>query len=406
MKKTELLISIIIKFFVIFRGNKKHEKLNYKKSETKNIKKKEKEMNSNNKVFDSKPYTQVLRQRCCFLQPTNKCKHPIIIEEKSKTKRNSYSINSDSLISLESFTPDTSESSFSCLQSDKSKSCSSKSIIITERIYERDYNYSEKLLLSNIVDDDNDFFNDTNTSETTDFYSSSSSVSFCSLNEDDIDFLLSNTGFTIDQIERWHLFFTTKCPNGFISENQFCDYYQSLLPNCQTVESKQILTQRLFNLFDIDADGRLNFSEFLVSFWIQSHAPLKEKFTWLFNMYDIDRNGYLSYHELLNALTFCDNNQDKLKYLLQLNNELNNELSIQNNNNNDKKDDQTIIHEIIIKLNKIASFNRRSLNRKISFDKSIRMVQIKRENFLELCQKFKVLRRIIMPIKSFYDEDE
>jgi Ca2+-binding EF-hand superfamily protein len=130
------------------------------------------------------------------------------------------------------------------------------------------------------------------------------------LSEDDIEFLLANTGFNLEQIQRWYLEFKLKCTQGLIEYDQFKIYYKSMLPDYLDHYRKEQLIRNLFKLFDIDADGFLNFTEFLVSFWIRFKAPVNEKFTWLFNMFDLDRNGYLNQAEMTNAMSLCMNVDD------------------------------------------------------------------------------------------------
>jgi len=138
-----------------------------------------------------------------------------------------------------------------------------------------------------------------------------------SLKEEDIDFLLSNTGFNVEQIREWHKQFLRKCPTGFISKKQFCAYYESLMPSTLSNKSKNEVSCKLFKLFDIDQDDSLCFSEFLISFWIRCQAPVREKFTWLFNMFDTDHNDYLNYYEFRHAIECCLNLND-LDELLEM----------------------------------------------------------------------------------------
>ena len=102
--------------------------------------------------------------------------------------------------------------------------------------------------------------------------------------------------------KRWHEEFELKCPSGHITYRQFRACYKALMPAGMNERAKHALAKKLFDLFDIDGDGELNFSEFVVSFWIRCKAPMREKYTWIFNMLDVDRNGCLSYGELRNAM--------------------------------------------------------------------------------------------------------
>ena len=96
-------------------------------------------------------------------------------------------------------------------------------------------------------------------------------------------------------------------------------YYKLLLPSELSECQKEELITKLFRLFDIDTDGYLNYSEFLVSFWIRCRAPIREKFTWIFNMLDLDHNGSLNYTEIRAALSLCLNQLDLNDLLRQLN---------------------------------------------------------------------------------------
>ncbi len=84
-------------------------------------------------------------------------------------------------------------------------------------------------------------------------------------------------GFTREQIARWHADFLRKCPTGLVTARQFQAHYALLLPAHLAAPACRALPRKLFALFDLDADGRLNFAEFLLSFWVRCRAPLREK---------------------------------------------------------------------------------------------------------------------------------
>jgi Ca2+-binding EF-hand superfamily protein len=381
-------------------------------------------------------------------------------------------------------------------QISSTNSRSSKKVIITEKISGPT---KAKVLFDNSsqtsFDSDSDLNeNNEEEEEENDFDKSVQQIN--ELTEDDLEFLLDNTSFKPEQIQKWHSDFLTKCPSGYISYNQFKSSYKLLLPLDLNDKSKQELIAKLFSLFDIDGDGSLNFSEFLISFWIRCKAPIREKFTWIFNMFDSDRNGYLNYVELRNALNMCLNVDDLDELLEQLNNENLMRLSsikskfnsnINSNNNNDlvnsvnsslsssssmdnknnycdhysasnniKKYDlfsktakliedklnQTIyLLDMTIKNNSMNNLNNTEIYSKLNtssssssssssfninsdsnyeiidsclvyredsmtnlnFETEIKKIQIKREEFLDLCEKYKTFRKLILPIRNFYE---
>ena len=293
------------------------------------------------------------------------------------------------------------------------------------------------------------------------------------LNEEDVEFLLNNTGFTHDQIIKWHKEFLNCCSTGFIKFEQFLSYYRILLPIDLNDSAKEQLLKKLFNLFDIDGDNRLNFSEFLVSFWIRCKAPVREKYTWIFNMLDEDRNGFLSYSELRNGINLCLNVNDLDELLEKLNQVRNNiRNSISNNqdqlleseseedfdldsistlsskssiNFNEKKYDlfsrvvklvDDKLHETVFLLNVLANYESNAFifseNSKKIYDQSgsppespklknstsidslnsinsdlsnKSRLKIEREQFLSLCTKYKSLRKLLLPIANFYEDN-
>lgn len=300
-----------------------------------------------------------------------------------------------------------------------------------------------------------------------------------------MEFIINNTGFQSDQIKRWHTEFLAKCSTGLITNEQFKSYYRVLLPNDLNEKSKEEIIEKLFCLFDIDGDGCLSFTEFLISFWIRCKAPIKEKYTWIFNMLDEDRNGYLNYTELRNALTLCLNLNDLDELLDELNKERMmfkttksiekiyknalNDLSsdtdytsddydsessssflyisttttttTKTNSNNNRTYDlysrtaelvDDKLNETVHLLHTISQKNDQTQRSALSFDSTSSTssfsyidnmkrstssdsidscndlnsnVQIKRENFLALCEKYKLFRKLLLPIKYFYEED-
>jgi Ca2+-binding EF-hand superfamily protein len=283
------------------------------------------------------------------------------------------------------------------------------------------------------------------------------------LNEDDVEFVVANTGFTYEQIKNWHKEFLIKCPTGLINAKQFCTYYKSLMPLNFSERSKVEIALKLFKLFDIDGDGYISYAEYLVSFWIRCQAPIKEKFTWLFNMFDTNSNGRLDYYELRSALTCCMNindlddlleqlNEEKLKYFRKINksqtfissstitsNDEDDEAFYDDNsalspsfalsNATEKSNGYNIfskttkllndkLDELIMQLDDALTYNFYEYNKKKpAFNTkpnrldmkiktcNINRINLKREDFIGLCSKYKLLRKLLIPIDYFYEYD-
>lgn len=57
--------------------------------------------------------------------------------------------------------------------------------------------------------------------------------------------------------------------------------------------------EHIFNQFDSDRSGHIDFREFLQALSVQLKGSLEERLEWAFNLYDIDGTGFIERQELV-----------------------------------------------------------------------------------------------------------
>ncbi|CAD5126085.1 DgyrCDS14247 [Dimorphilus gyrociliatus] len=95
-----------------------------------------------------------------------------------------------------------------------------------------------------------------------------------------------------------HKDFLKDCPNGSLRRDQFEAIYQQFFPHGDP--SKFALA--VFNVFDQNKDGVIEFKEFLHALSVTSRGTLDEKLDWAFSLYDLDDDGYIDRLEMISVV--------------------------------------------------------------------------------------------------------
>eukprot|EP01010_Urceolus_cornutus_P001007 NODE_1522_length_868_cov_216.716728_g1181_i0.p1 GENE.NODE_1522_length_868_cov_216.716728_g1181_i0~~NODE_1522_length_868_cov_216.716728_g1181_i0.p1 ORF type:complete len:205 (-),score=35.79 NODE_1522_length_868_cov_216.716728_g1181_i0:160-774(-) len=108
--------------------------------------------------------------------------------------------------------------------------------------------------------------------------------------------LQKETNFSIEQITKLHETFKSisarRVDDGVISKAEFFEVLE--------VQTQNALLDRMFELFDSNGGGTIDFREFLAGVSILSNvSSRKEKLNFCFRMYDLDGNGTITQDELL-----------------------------------------------------------------------------------------------------------
>ncbi|XP_070163577.1 frequenin-2 isoform X2 [Polyergus mexicanus] len=118
------------------------------------------------------------------------------------------------------------------------------------------------------------------------------------LKQDTIDRLTTDTYFTEKEIRQWHKGFLKDCPDGLLTEQGFIKIYKQFFP--QGDPSK--FASLVFRVFDENADGTIEFEEFIRALSVTSRGNLDEKLHWAFRLYDVDNDGFITRDEMYNIV--------------------------------------------------------------------------------------------------------
>jgi Ca2+-binding EF-hand superfamily protein len=143
------------------------------------------------------------------------------------------------------------------------------------------------------------------------------------LNELDYQFLIHQTGQSREEIKQIFDKFSDNNRDLKLNKSEFAQLYMQLRP--EAPETLDEISQFIFDAFDADKNGQIDFNEFMVNlndsilitiskklfdFWrflkisyaLTSRGDAKKKLEYAFALYDRDNNGYLDQREVRTVL--------------------------------------------------------------------------------------------------------
>ncbi|WFD21495.1 Calcium-binding protein NCS-1 [Malassezia equina] len=107
--------------------------------------------------------------------------------------------------------------------------------------------------------------------------------------------LQKNTYFDRKELQQWYKGFMNDCPSGVLDKSEFSRIYKQFFPFGDPAP----LAEYVFNVFDENKNGSIDFKEFICALSVTSRGRLDEKLRWAFQLYDINGDGTITYNEML-----------------------------------------------------------------------------------------------------------
>ena len=116
------------------------------------------------------------------------------------------------------------------------------------------------------------------------------------LTNDEIEEIQSKSNLKHDDIHHWYSRFIHCYPNGYLNEKQFIDYYQQLYEEFS--EELKPLIKQIFQLFDLNSDQKINFSEFVFFHILITDGTIEEKLQMISHFYDHQKEKDFTIYQL------------------------------------------------------------------------------------------------------------
>ncbi|KAK3095230.1 hypothetical protein FSP39_011905 [Pinctada imbricata] len=114
-----------------------------------------------------------------------------------------------------------------------------------------------------------------------------------------LDALCRNTKFSKKELQIMYRGFKQECPSGIVNEETFKEIYAQFFPQGDS----SAYAHYVFNTFDHDRNGCINFEEFVMGLSVLSRGSFQERLQWAFSLYDINGDGLITKEEMLDIVS-------------------------------------------------------------------------------------------------------
>ena len=114
------------------------------------------------------------------------------------------------------------------------------------------------------------------------------------LREEDIAALSKSSGLNADQVKEAFNSWVAEHPNGKMKPKDFRDMMSKALPK----KDASKMEKHVFRIYDSNNDGYIDFSEFMLIFFIMSDGTPEEVLTKIFRVFDVNSDGSITQKEM------------------------------------------------------------------------------------------------------------
>ena len=114
------------------------------------------------------------------------------------------------------------------------------------------------------------------------------------LREEDVAALVKSSGLDEAQVKESFNAFIAEHPNGKMKPKDFREMMSKALPK----KDASKMEKHVFRIYDSNNDGYIDFSEFMLIFFIMSDGTPEEVLTKIFRVFDVNSNGTITQKEM------------------------------------------------------------------------------------------------------------
>ncbi|GMT36293.1 hypothetical protein PFISCL1PPCAC_27590 [Pristionchus fissidentatus] len=121
-------------------------------------------------------------------------------------------------------------------------------------------------------------------------------------NRGDLDKVVDETHFSKNEVRSIYRAFKETSPNAVINKEILREKFGELFPHGDIEHYSDLL----FETFDNDGNGTINFQEFVRALSVLCRGTIDEKLDWLYKLYDPKDKGEVTWHRLFYVITATD----------------------------------------------------------------------------------------------------